>query len=203
MHQGVGKSVAWVLTAQGGQGVGMLCFGFLSDRVGRRPSFAIYSLLTAAAVASLAYRWEVLSATPVLFWLTMLLLGFGSGCTAGFGALLAELFPTEIRSLAMGGVYNCARMAQIVTPVIVQLAVSWKGLSGGLSVPMLLAIGTGLWVWTLPETRGIVLPKLKDAEPTKGGSADGNEVEQKDGDVELRKRSGLNGTGRIMAEQAV
>jgi hypothetical protein len=27
------------------------------------------------------------------------------------------------------------------------------GLSGGLSVPMLLALATATWVWTLPETR--------------------------------------------------
>jgi len=27
------------------------------------------------------------------------------------------------------------------------------GLSGGLSVPLVLALATGAWVWTLPETR--------------------------------------------------
>ena len=32
--------------------------------------------------------------------------------------------------------------------------------SGALSVPLGLAVATGLWVWVLPETRGIELPKL-------------------------------------------
>ncbi len=39
---------------------------------------------------------------PPLFWGDMFALGLGSGCTAGFGALLAELFPTEVRNSAMG-----------------------------------------------------------------------------------------------------
>ena len=89
----------------------------------------------------------------------MFALGVGSGCTAGFGALLAELFPTEVRSAAMGATYNLARAAQLVAPVVVQAAVFAGGLSGGLSVPLVLALGTAAWVWVLPETRGIPLPE--------------------------------------------
>lgn len=82
------KSFSWVLTAQSGQLLvrvlpffsfppfplsylsptlpspnhqGMLCFGHISDRIGRRPAVSSYSALTAIAVAGLAYRWEVLS----------------------------------------------------------------------------------------------------------------------------------------------
>ncbi|MBK7976780.1 MAG: MFS transporter [Deltaproteobacteria bacterium] len=160
MNQGVGRSFAWVLTAQIGQLSGMLLFGQASDRIGRRPSFTIFSLITAVAIGLLAFRCEVLSATPVLFWGTMLMLGLGSGCTAGFGALLAELFPTEVRGLAMGTTYNLARSIQVLAPVIVSWAVLRNGLSGGLGVPLVLALATATWVWVLPETRGIELPRL-------------------------------------------
>ncbi len=163
MNQGVGRSFAWVFTAQLGQLTGMLAFGQLSDRVGRRPAFTLFSLVTAAAIATLAFRWQYLSANPMLFWATMLTLGLGSGCTAGFGALLAELFPTEVRGLAMGTTYNCARAVQVLAPVLVQHAVDARGLSGGLSVPLVLALATASWVWVLPETRGIALPRLADA----------------------------------------
>ena len=61
----------------------------------------------------------------------------------------------------MGATYNLARMVQVAAPVAVSHAVAYKGLAGGLSVPLLLAIGTASWVWTLPETRGITLPSLK------------------------------------------
>jgi MFS family permease len=160
MGQSVGRSLTWVLTAQLGQLFGMLTFGQASDRVGRRPAFAVYSLLTACALTPLAFAWQWLDTHPSLFWCAMLTLGIGSGCTAGFGALLAELFPTEVRSAAMGTTYNCARAAQLVSPVIVHAAVVSYGLRGGLSVPLVLAIATASWVWTLPETRGIALPTL-------------------------------------------
>ncbi len=161
MHQAVSRSLAWMLTAQVGQLIGMLTFGLISDRLGRRPAFAMYSLVTASALAPLAFAWQTLSAHPFLFWATMLVLGVGSGCTAGFGALLAELFPSEVRGVAMGATYNLARTAQLIAPVVVQAAVARAGLAGGLSVPLLLAIATAAWVWVLPETRGIALPTLR------------------------------------------
>jgi MFS family permease len=160
MHQSVGKSFAWTVTAQCGQLVGMLSFGVVSDRVGRRPAFSFYSLVTACALAPLAFAWPSLSAHPVAFWATMLTLGIGSGCTAGFGALLAELYPTEVRGAAMGATYNLARTAQILAPLAVHAAVLHAGLAGGLGVPLVLAIATAAWVWVLPETRGIVLPRI-------------------------------------------
>lgn len=161
MHQSVGRSVTWVLTAQTGQFVGMLTFGVVSDKLGRRPAFSIYSMLTALALIPLAFRWEDLSRNPLLFWSAMLLLGFGSGCTAGFGALLAELFPTEVRSAAMGTTYNLARSVQLGAPILVGWAVARWDIAGGLSVPLCLAVATATWVWVLPETRGIALPTLE------------------------------------------
>ncbi len=154
MHQSTGKSVTWVLTAQAGQFLGMIVFGQVADKVGRRPAFSMFSFVTAVALAALAFRWQWLTANAVWFWSAMLLLGFGSGCTAGFGALLAELYPNEIRGVAMGATYNLARAVQLGAPVLVGYMVDSDGLRGGLSVPLCLAIATGTWVFTLPETRG-------------------------------------------------
>jgi MFS family permease len=166
MHQTVARSLTWMVTAQIGQLGGMATFGLLSHRIGRRPAFAIYSLLTAAAVGTLALGWSALLPHPARFWAVMFALGVGSGCTAGFGALLAELFPAEIRSTAMGATYNLARAAQLATPLVVGLAVARHGLAGGLGVPCLLALGTAAWVWTLPETRGIPLARMSGGGPS-------------------------------------
>jgi MFS family permease len=161
MHQSIGRSLTWMVTAQAGQLGGMLTFGVISDRLGRRPAFAGYSVLTAAAVGALAFGWRALLLHPPLFWTVMLALGVGSGCTAGFGALLAELYPAEVRGAAMGATYNLARTAQLVTPLLVGWMVARHGLGGGLAVPCALALCTATWVWVLPETRGIALAKLR------------------------------------------
>jgi MFS family permease len=153
MHQPIGRSAVWMLTAQMGQFTGMLLFGYLADRYGRRLLFTLYSALTAASLYPLAFYWHDLAPYPVLFWGCFLGLGLGSGCTAGFGALLAELFPTDIRNFAMGATYNTARGVQFFAPFVVSAAVASHGLEGGLGVPLSLAVLTAAWVWTLPETR--------------------------------------------------
>jgi MFS family permease len=152
-QQPIGRSALWILTAQSGQLLGMLVFGHVADRYGRRQAYTAYSLLTAAALYLLAFHWQQLLPQPAVFWTVMFSLGLGSGCTAGFGALLAELFPTHIRNFAMGTSYNCARGVQFFAPLVVSAFVAWWGLRGGLGVPLVLALATGAWVWALPETR--------------------------------------------------
>jgi len=154
------RSAVWILTAQLGQFLGMMAFGFFADRFGRRLSFTVYSLLTACALYVLAFHWQVLLPHPALFWTVMFTLGLGSGCTAGFGALLAELFPTDVRNFAMGTAYNMARGVQFFAPKVVSIFVIAYGLKGGLSVPLVLALATATWVWTLPETLGRDLAKI-------------------------------------------
>ncbi len=153
LQQPVDRSAMWILTAQLGQLLGMLAFGLVADVFGRRRAFTAYSLLTAAALYPLAFHWRQLLSEPLYFWADLFTLGLGSGCTAGFGALLAELFPTQIRNFAMGTTYNCARGVQFLAPIVVGYFVSAYGLTGGLTVPLVLALATAGWVWTLPETR--------------------------------------------------
>jgi len=160
LHQTIGRSALWILTAQLGQFLGMMTFGFVADRYGRRRAFTAYSLLTAAALYPLAFHWEAVLPYPFLFWSMMFALGLGSGCTAGFGALLAELFPTEIRNFAMGTAYNCARGVQFFAPIVVSMFVAAHGIKGGLGVPIVLALATATWVWTLPETRARDLARV-------------------------------------------
>jgi MFS family permease len=162
LHQSVGHSAMWILTAQSGQLTGMLAFGWLADRYGRRILFSLYSLLTAASLYPLVFHWQQLLPHPVLFWGCFLGLGLGSGCTAGFGALLAELFPTDIRNFAMGTTYNMARGVQFFAPFMVGYIVISHGFAGGLAVPLVLALATASWVWTLPETRHRNLAAIVD-----------------------------------------
>lgn len=152
------KSTLWILLGQVGQFIGMMLFGLMADRLGRRWAFTAFSMLTATALIPLATAWDLLfQHQQSVFWLLIFILGVGSGCTAGFGALLAEIFPTAQRTFAMGTVYNTARGTQILAPVIVLWAVNRQGIEGGLMVPTMLALLTAAWVWTLPERRGETL----------------------------------------------
>jgi MFS family permease len=153
LQQPIGRSALWILTAQLGQLLGMMGFGLFADSFGRRRAFTVYSLLTAAALYPLAFHWHELLAHPLWFWADLFTLGLGSGCTAGFGALLAELFPTQIRTFAMGTAYNCARGVQFLAPIVVGCVASEYGIAGALAIPLVLALATAAWVWTLPETR--------------------------------------------------
>jgi MFS family permease len=153
LGQPVGRSAIWIVTAQLGQFLGMMAFGVIADAYGRRAAFTGYSLLTSAAIYGIAFHWRELLAHPLEFWAVLFAMGLGSGCTAGFGALLAELFPTDVRNFAMGTAYNCARGVQLFAPVVVGFFVARHGIAGGLGVPMVLAVLTASWVWSLPETR--------------------------------------------------
>lgn len=156
--EAIGHSALWILCGQVGQFSGMYAFGFFADKIGRRMAFTVFSLVTAMALFPLAIYWDLLfTQYKPVFWTLMLVLGFGSGCTAGFGALLSELFPTAQRTFAMGTVYNTARGVQIFAPVVVTMAVQSHGLFGGLMVPTMLALCTAMWVWTLPERKGEAL----------------------------------------------
>jgi MFS family permease len=159
-QQPVGRSAMWILTAQSGQLLGMLAFGFIADRYGRRQAYTGYSLLTACAIYMLAFHWEWVLPQTGLFWTVMFTMGVGSGCTAGFGALLAELFPTQVRNFAMGTAYNGARAVQFFAPMVVSGFVVRGGVRGGLAVPLVLALATAAWVWVLPETRRRDLAKI-------------------------------------------
>jgi len=148
------KSALWMLVIQSGGFLGYASFGFVSDRWGRRPAYTLYSFIMAAGLLMITLFWSAVVAYPPVILGFMFLVGFGTGMFGGYGALFSELFPTSIRSTAMGTAFNLARGVQFVTPVIITVVAVNYGLSGGISLAALFAILTGLWIWTFPETRG-------------------------------------------------
>jgi hypothetical protein len=72
----------------------------------------------------------------------------------GYGSLFSELFPTSVRSTAMGSAFNLARGIQFITPVAISLIATRYGLEGGIALAAVFALLTGIWVWVFPETKG-------------------------------------------------
>jgi len=148
------KSASWMLVTQAGGVLGYLTFGFVADKLGRRPAYSIYSVLMAVGLVMITLLWNEIVIYPYIILSCMFLVGFGTGMFSGYGPLFAELFPTEIRNTAMGSAFNLARGVQFFTPVIIATIAENYGLSGGISLAALFALLTGLWIWTFPETKG-------------------------------------------------
>lgn len=154
------RSGAWILVAQAGGLLGYLTFGVLADWKGRRLAYMLYSFVWAAGLLSVTWFWTTLAAFPYAALGCMFFIGVGTGNFSGYGPIFAELFPTAIRNTAMGAAYNLARGVQFVTPLVITWVAASPGTGGehdlgrGISIGAFFAIATGLWVWTLPETRG-------------------------------------------------
>ena len=161
-----------MLVTQAGGLLGYLSFGIVADWKGRRVAYTLYSTIWAAGLLCVTWFWGTLVAVPALTLVFMFLVGVGTGNFSGYGPIFSELFPTAIRNTAMGAAFNLARGVQFLTPVAITWVASrpWvdptRGLGIGISIGAFFALATGLWVWTLPETRGVRI--LVDANVREG-----------------------------------
>ena len=153
-HFTLTKSSLWILVVQSGGVLGYISFGFVADRMGRRPAYSIYGALWAAGMLMITTFWNNVVSLPALILAFMFLVGLGTGMFGGYGPLFGELFPTALRSTAMGTAFNVGRGVQLVTPVVIALVAQTYGLSGGLSLAAFFALACGAWIWTFPETKG-------------------------------------------------
>lgn len=150
----IAKSALWMLITQTGGFLGYFSFGFVADKLGRRPAYSIYSVIMAIGLVMITLLWNVVVQYPPVILSFMFLVGFGTGMFGGYGPLFSEIFPTKIRNTAMGSAFNLARGVQFATPAIIVFIAEQYGLGGGISIAALFALLTGAWVWTFPETKG-------------------------------------------------
>lgn len=150
---GTTTMTSFIIAMQVGMWFGYVTFGFVSDAFGRRRSYVVYTLT--AAVLILIY---VSVKAPV----ALLLLGpfvafFATGYFSGFGAVTAEVYPTDIRATAQAFTYNIGRIASAAAPFAVGSLAQTRGFDVALSTTSLaFALAAVLWIW-IPETRGRVL----------------------------------------------
>ena len=164
------KSALWMLVTQGGGFLGYFFFGFVADRFGRRPAYSVYGVLWAAGLMMITLEWNAVASYPPVILGFMFLVGFGTGMFGGYGPLFSELFPTGIRSTAMGTAFNLARGVQFFTPAIIAVIARQYGLGGGISLAALFALLAGAWIWTFPETKGRNLAALEADSAAEGVS---------------------------------
>ena len=154
-------STKGIIIIQCGDFTGYTTFGFVAEKLGRRPAYTIYSFIMAISISMITLCWNKIVEVPDLIFVFMFLTGFGTGFFGGFGALFSELFPTKIRNTGVGTVFNLARGIQFITPVIITLVATYSDLSYGIAIAAIFAFLCGIWIWVFPETKGISINELK------------------------------------------
>jgi len=149
----IGTSAS-VAPMQFGAFLGYVSFGAIADRLGRRPTFLAYVCMSAVLVP--LYGWAPRLAGFRPEWLLMLgpLVGFfGSGYFSLFGAMLAELYPTEIRGSGQGFAYNFGRALSALAPFAIGAVADRHGLGAALAWNSGFFLLAAALIFTLPETR--------------------------------------------------
>lgn len=110
------SAMSWfVIAMQVGMWFGYVSFGYIADAIGRKRAYVGFVLMASLLLPLYGYLREPLY---------LLLLGpfvafFGTGYYSGFGAVIAELYPTSVRATAAGVGYNVGRIASAVAPFVV------------------------------------------------------------------------------------
>lgn len=136
--------------------VGYFAFGFLADRFGRKPIFALMnggSLIMMPLTFFFPHSYTtVLALLPVLGF-------FSKGLFGGFPLYLPELFPTKLRSTGAGFCYNAGRIVASGSPFITGTLVATFGSFGQAASAVALIYIAGLLILPFaPETQDRPLP---------------------------------------------
>jgi MFS family permease len=148
------NTVAMLLVAMNvGGWLGYVTFGYVSDRFGRRPSFTTY-LLTAACLVLL---YGATRSRGLLLGLGPFVGFFGTGYMSGFGAVIAELYPTAVRAAATGFTFNIGRVASALAPLLIGSLAQTRGFGVAFATASAaLVLGALTWIY-IPETKGRAL----------------------------------------------
>ena len=141
---------------------GIYAFTHLTQRVGRRPAFAIAFV---AAMLSTAFTFWNLNDFTDIFWMIPLMGFCQLSLFGGYAIYLPELFPTRLRSTGTSFCYNVGRFVAAVGPLALGLLTS--RVFAGYPEPMRYAGVTMCLVFLIglatvpfaPETKGRPLPE--------------------------------------------
>lgn len=146
------KTGTWTGVTILGMLVGISVFGVLADRYGRRPLFWAFQL--GAAISVVVYSQLT---GPFALLIGGAVMGFFvNGMLGGYGALMAELYPTEARATAQNVIWNLARVAGGFGPLII------GALSGTLGFATVIALLAIIYVVDMVAT-AIFIPERKGA----------------------------------------
>ena len=145
------KSGLWTAVTVCGMMAGIWIFGRLADRIGRKPSFLLFQL---GAVISIITYSQLTDPTAMLVAGAFLGM-FVNGMMGGYGALMAEAYPTEARATAQNVLFNLGRAVGGFGPVVVGAIVSAYSFSIAIAfLAVIYIIDMVATVFLVPELKG-------------------------------------------------
>jgi MFS family permease len=139
-----------------GEIFGCIAFGFLADSWGRRWTLAFY-LAGSIAITPVVFLWV---RDPGIVVILQIANGFlTGGLYSWFAVHPPELFPTAVRSTAIGLIFNFARFLAMFGPILGSTLIGFFGGYGPAATTLASIFALGLVVLPLlPETKGRPLP---------------------------------------------
>ncbi|GEB22990.1 MFS transporter [Brevibacterium aurantiacum] len=153
MDLGVTKGSLWTAVTVIGMLAGILIFGQVADRLGRRPAFWIFQ---AGAIVSILVYSQMTDPSALLIG-GFFMGAFANGMLGGHGALLAEMYPTQVRATAQNVVFNIGRALGGLAPVVIALLADSFGFAFAFALLPTIYIIQFLAMFLLPEKRGVEL----------------------------------------------
>ena len=145
------KSGLWTAVTVCGMMAGIWIFGRLADKIGRKPSFLLFQL---GAVISIITYSQLTDPTAMLVVGAFLGM-FVNGMMGGYGALMAEAYPTEARATAQNVLFNLGRAVGGFGPVVVGAIVSAYSFSIAIAfLAVIYVIDMVATVFLVPELKG-------------------------------------------------
>ena len=145
------KSGLWTAVTVCGMMAGIWIFGRLADKIGRKPSFLLFQL---GAVISIITYSQLTDPTAMLVAGAFLGM-FVNGMMGGYGAVMAEAYPTEARATAQNVLFNLGRAVGGFGPVVVGAIVSAYSFSIAIAfLAVIYVIDMVATVFLVPELKG-------------------------------------------------
>ena len=148
------QSLTWTMVTIFGMIIGIVVFGTFADRMGRRPAYLTFQIGAAVIV------WIFFQQTaPVALLLLGAVMGFFvNGMMGGYGAILAEHYPTEARSTAENFIFNTGRAVGGFGPFVIGTLALTQSLSSALGFLSAIYVLAALaMLFLVPETKGKAL----------------------------------------------
>ena len=148
------QSAAWTVVTIIGMCIGILAFGRMADWLGRRPAFCFFQIGSALMVIVYAQLRD-----PLALLVAGAVMGFFvNGMVGGYGALMAELYPTKVRATAQNVLFNIGRGVGGFGPLVIGfLGAHYSFATAMLLLSAIYVVDLIATVALVPETKGVEL----------------------------------------------